>query len=371
MKWKLNKVERLVITHVITTIERGGAEHALLTLAKYQVTQGHDVTVVPLKGRRELMNEFLEVGVKVKVDGLNRNIVRQVQFLRNELSPNTITHAHLPRAEIVCRLASQKGFRLATRHNAESFYPNGPSFISRTLSRWVTKKSHVIAISHAVLRFLKDTEELHQSCQAEVIHYGYERRLASPRSISQKQITGPHTFQIGTVSRLARQKNLFLLLQLTKTLVENGFDVHASILGDGIMKDSLNTYVFKNNLVKHVTFLGRSSKVLEFIQSLDIFFLCSNYEGFGLVLLEAMDAGVPIIAAKNSAIPEVLGFEHPGLFETNSLSSLTNVTINLLLSHPLRTQFLRIQNRRLKQFGVQIYGKSHDLTYNSLRAKRT
>jgi glycosyltransferase involved in cell wall biosynthesis len=49
------------------------------------------------------------------------------------------------------------------------------------------------------------------------------------------------------------------------------------------------------------------------------------YEGFGLVLLEAMANDVPVVAARNSAIPEVLGFDYEGLFETGDFKQLSDL----------------------------------------------
>ena len=58
------------------------------------------------------------------------------------------------------------------------------------------------------------------------------------------------------------------------------------------------------------------------MSKIDLFILPSKYEGFGLVLLEAMIAKKPIIAANNSAIPEVLGKTYEGLFSTGDTKVL-------------------------------------------------
>ncbi len=68
--------------------------------------------------------------------------------------------------------------------------------------------------------------------------------------------------------------------------------------------------------------LGKTEYVNEFLSKIDLFILSSKYEGFGLVLLEAMVAKKPIIAANNSAIPEVLGKIYEGLFSTGDAKAL-------------------------------------------------
>lgn len=60
-----------------------------------------------------------------------------------------------------------------------------------------------------------------------------------------------------------------------------------------------------------MVWLGRTDRIIESLKLMDCFVLASQYEGFGLVLLEAMSANIPIVASNVSAIPEVLGIEHP------------------------------------------------------------
>ena len=70
--------------------------------------------------------------------------------------------------------------------------------------------------------------------------------------------------------------------------------------------------------------LGKTEYINEFLSKIDLFILPSKYEGFGLVLLEAMVAKKPIIAANNSAIPEVLGKTYEGLFLTGDANALAH-----------------------------------------------
>ena len=111
------------IIHIITTIERGGAENAVATLAISQVRAGHNVSVFPLKGRKELLDYLSENGVRVLLGGLNASPLRQVLLLRKLYAENVIFHAHLPRAELLTRIALGAGNYVITRHNAETFFP--------------------------------------------------------------------------------------------------------------------------------------------------------------------------------------------------------------------------------------------------------
>jgi glycosyltransferase involved in cell wall biosynthesis len=122
-----------------------------------------------------------------------------------------------------------------------------------------------------------------------------------------------------------------------------------SIMGAGPLKSQLKLQSEELGISEVVYFLGRSAEVYEFLAGLDVFLLTSKYEGFGLVLLEAMDAKVPILAARNSAIPEVLGVDFPGLCETGNVEDFSN-KILLLQDQNFRRQILTIQEERLSMF---------------------
>jgi glycosyltransferase involved in cell wall biosynthesis len=86
---------------------------------------------------------------------------------------------------------------------------------------------------------------------------------------------------------------------------------------------------------------------------MDIFVLSSLYEGFGLVLLEAIDAGVPVIAPNNSAIPEVLGEDFPGLTVTGDVQGFFEKMIQYT-SVETREKVLQNQYVRLNQFRAEV-----------------
>jgi glycosyltransferase involved in cell wall biosynthesis len=83
-----------------------------------------------------------------------------------------------------------------------------------------------------------------------------------------------------------------------------------------------------------------------------------------MVLVEAMDVGIPIVAPRNSSIPEVLGESHPGLYVTNNLDSLTNRMNELLSNKDLRSSIVLGQRNRLKLFSVEKYYSNHEAIYN-------
>ena len=74
------------------------------------------------------------------------------------------------------------------------------------------------------------------------------------------------------------------------------------------------------------------------------------------MLLEAIDAGIPIVASRNSAIPEVLGRDFPGLCETESYSDFAEKIIRLL-NPDYRQLVLQHQEKRLPLFDASKMGE--------------
>ena len=165
------------VTHLITTIERGGAENQLLILARNQVSQGFEVEVFYLKGKPELKAKFENVGVKVNSLLVNQPFIYQVtkfrKFLRTNESP---VHTHLPQAELVASLACKKKKFIISRHNFEPFWPNKPKLFSVLLSRFTSSRaSGGIAISNAVKNYLLVAKEIDSNFKISVVYYGFDQ----------------------------------------------------------------------------------------------------------------------------------------------------------------------------------------------------
>ena len=359
------------ILHVITTIDFGGAEKQLLTLATCQREQGYEVEVIFLKDKPALLQEFLEAGIEVDLSFVNFGFLKQIRNLKTRKSTeNLVIHAHLPRAELLCALSLEPKTFIVTRHNSEAFFPKGPAKLSKLLSRFVLKRSFAsISISKAVANYLKISGEMSGKQNNHVIYYGITETSVSPRS-NLGLVSGP--IQVGTVSRLVPQKNLPLLLGALKELnSRESLEFNLTIVGSGPLKTELQSLSADLGIEELVTWKGQLQEVLPFYRSLNVFVLPSDYEGFGLVLLEAMSQGIPVIARRISAIPEVMGEEHPGLVDSVSPVDLALKIRTLTSDQDALRSCLNYQAQRLLEFPIEKSQREHERLYSSLldRAK--
>jgi glycosyltransferase involved in cell wall biosynthesis len=99
-----------------------------------------------------------------------------------------------------------------------------------------------------------------------------------------------------------------------------------------------------------VIWVGRTEHIREFLSKIDLFIFASKGEGFGLVLLEAMLANKPILAANNSAIPEVLGSNYKGLFSTDDYELLSEKIIDLMNDHTKSELLVSDYKEQIKLF---------------------
>jgi len=337
------------VLHVITTIELGGAEKQLLVLAKAQVKEGRFVEIIFLKGKRDLEKDFIKAGAEVFSEFSNISPLAQVIRIALHIKKKKIelVHAHLPRAELICAIVSifSRSNYFYTRHNSEKFFPRAPGYISSNLSKVVSSRfTSGIAISLAVAKFLLDNKEIKEKQDLSVVHYGFYRSIDSV--YEDQKISPYHNLKkitVGTISRLTFQKNLKVLIEAI-AILKNSYDINLLILGDGPQKDILKKLISDLDLENNVLILPKTKEVDKFMESLDVFALSSIYEGFGLVLLEAMDKKVPIVASNNSAIPEVLGANYSFLFDCYSPREISEKIIQIL-SFDQRILFKQYKNR--------------------------
>jgi glycosyltransferase involved in cell wall biosynthesis len=316
------------VTHLITTIERGGAEKQLLTLASEQVQSGLKVVVLYLKGKPDLRNEFEAAGVEVNNLLVEKSFLKQIYLLSKYLRKNpSPVHAHLPKSELLAAVVIAKKYFVFSRHNAEPFWPSGPRIISNLLSEYVCKRaSQGIAISNAVRSYLIKRGEVPNGYKIDVVYYGFQKDI-STNSVGLNLITNlmngqSSNYKIGTIGRLVPQKDYPTLLSAFSNVLKSLPETELYVVGEGNLQKDLIELSKSLGINDKVHWLGKTEYIKEFLPKIDLFVLPSKYEGFGLVLLEAMVAKKPIIAANNSAIPEVLGKTYEGLFSTGDVNAL-------------------------------------------------
>lgn len=360
-----------LIFHFITTIDRGGAEAAVLQLAKQQVIWGHTVCVVPLKGNSELWKRFSDNGVTVNFDFINVAFIRQLRRARQltKRHKNAIFHAHLPRCELLLSLIGKNLDLIITRHNSEYFLPPRFSKFSPIISRWVLRRARaVIAISSATKFFLQSENEVDSAQEVEIVYYGYDPIFAKPNTILMSTETHRSPLSILTIGRLTKQKNLHFALEVMSALESSHLNFHFYIIGEGHQRSELETKTAELGLQDRVTFFGKTSEIFKFMANAQVFLMTSSYEGFGLVNLEAMDYGLPIVAPFTSTFPEILGRDHPLLFEPNSISSCVKKLTKLLHYSPAQIEELQVRQRFLMtQFSVQKNLERHNEIYSKVK----
>lgn len=357
------------IIHLITTLERGGAEKQLLILVEEQVNQNLDIEVIYLKGKPDLKQEFEQLGVKVSDFVANKKFISQVIILKKYFRDYSgLVNTHLPRAEVIAFLTVNKKRYVISRHNHEQFWPSAPKLVSVLLSRIVVSRAAGgISISRTLKEYLIKNREISKKFPMRVIYYGFSRKSESdPDQTSHKsriftQIND--SFKIGIISRLVPGKDYPTLFKALQRALERYKKIDLYIVGDGNQREELFLLAKTLGIHRNVFWLGKIDGVSKFLSELDLFVFTSKGEGFGLVVLEAMLASKPILAANNSAIPEVLGKSYSGLFETGNYKELALKISKVIESSDYSKDLIESYQPQIELFNPNLMAKLVKQTY--------
>ena len=304
------------ILHVISSLYRGGAENHLVSLVRHQVRGGHVVAIAYLKGIGHWTADLVALGIEVhplRVGryGLPRPIARLRQTI-DAFAPDVV-HAHMPPSELYARVAliGRRAAFVISKHNDEPFarFPG-----QRLVARWCAARAHsIICISNAVAQYVGDTKVGQGIAERrlEIIRYGLDPVLAvrgSGAGMRRSFGIPQEAMLVASIARLVPQKGLDTLLtafaQFRRTVAPNA---RLLLVGVGPLESGLKNLAATLGVADATHFAGFRVDIPAILDAVDVFALASRWEGFGLVLLEAMAARRPIVATRVSAIPEVVG----------------------------------------------------------------
>jgi glycosyltransferase involved in cell wall biosynthesis len=159
-------------------------------------------------------------------------------------------------------------------------------------------------------------------------------------------------------------KNYPTMLKSFAKIVGIDPNVKFFIVGGGSSEQALIKVCKDLKIENNVIWLGRTEHIRDFLSKIDLFIFASKGEGFGLVLLEAMLANKPILAAKNSAIPEVLGVNYKGLFSTDDYKLLSDKIIELITDQAKSDSLVSEYKDQIKLFDPVVMADNVSKVYN-------
>lgn len=341
------------VLHVIPALGSGGAEKMLLDLTKEMKDSGISCEIAILTKKDNFFaQELYNLNIPIYFGG-EKGIykLKNILFLKRLIKKGKydIIHTHLfssqlftPVAGILARI---KVPLITTEHSTHNrrrdkriFYP---------VDYWLySKYKKIIAITDAAkanlnnyLPFTKKNSQVILN-GVEITHYKNAVALSKdeliPGSIDSDKF-------IVMVASLRSEKDHETLIKASNYLPEN---YKIIFIGDGEKMDDLKIFALKNSR-SQIYFLGKRKDVAEILKTSDLFVLSSNWEGFGLVVVEAAASGLPVVASNieglNSVVQEVGG----ALFEPRNEQDLAKKILKSMESNSMnynKTEKFSISN---------------------------
>ncbi|MCB1630192.1 MAG: glycosyltransferase [Sinobacteraceae bacterium] len=327
------------ILHVIDTLDYGGAEKVVVSLANGAAAK-HHVDVCTL-GRLGALAD--ELDAHIRTFSLNRrpgnspaSLLHLVRLIRD--GRYDVVHGHNWSALLETATAAAITSTPCRIHTMHGPYPASPSTISgrakRILRRWLEQRAsrrlgRIVCVSEAIAAYIPSTIGIDRE-RLQTIHNGIDTAPEVERPSSRR-------LSFITVGRLDTIKNQALMLRAFSSLGRHFETARLIFVGDGPERENLRHLAIELGIDSRVDFLGFRNDIDDLLAKADIFLLSSHYEGISMALLEAMRSGLPCVATRVGGVPETVIDGETGLLtEPNDLRGFTNSMRELAESEPRR-----------------------------------
>jgi glycosyltransferase involved in cell wall biosynthesis len=214
------------------------------------------------------------------------------------------------------------------------------SFFSKHKYNYPSIKK-IICVSEAIRQItapaIKDQTKL------AVVHSGVDlnRFIEGKLKLHQEYHLPEDTFLVGNISALADHKDLHTFVRTASRINKEHKNIHFFLIGEGNERNSLQQEVDALKLNAHVHFTGFRNDIHELLPELNIFLMTSKTEGLGTTLIDAMAAGVCVVATKAGGIPELIQHQLTGLLAEIGDDVMLANHVNHLYQHPEEAALLR------------------------------
>lgn len=372
------------IIYVITLPDLGGAQTHLLEVACAMQKSGHDVQIVA--GKYGWLTEQLAIkGIEISViDELVREIslkkdwatVYKIRNIIKKWQPD-IVHCHSSKAGIVGRIAASiEGVPSIFTAHGWAFTEGIPLFkrvlyslIERVMLNFTV---YVLCVSKYD-KALAEKWFLSKSPKLLAVHNGIED-VGKPLISDFGHDKFERHLNLIMVGRFAVPKEQMQLIKAVEKInKEYPNSVFLTLVGDGELFEGAEQYVNTHGLKNVISLLGERIDINELLVQNDVFCLISNYEGLPISIIEAMRAGLPVIASDVGGNNELVKDGLNGFLVERGNSEQLVERISFLLEHKEILRELGQKSREfyLKEFSAEQMMKRISAVYARVLNKKT
>ncbi len=341
------------ILHIITSLNNGGAENHLAELVSGQAKQKKNkIYIIYFRGDNYWVKFLRKKNINVKkiIIKNNYNLVGLIFaifkiFKIVKIAKPEIIHAHLSLSEIIVtllKLIFRLDFKMVISKHLDSFLLEGSRgqnkfFSGLFLERIIFYVSdHVIFISKNVQSYFLSKIKVALEKKS-VIYYGINKKNFIMKNDSKnKKIKFNRENNQKVILNIARhtvQKKIDLLIRGFAEYQKINKNSKLILVGSGAETKKLKLLADELKIKSKIHWINYTNNAFDLFKISDVFCLTSRYEGLGLVLLESLISGVPVITMKSSAMKEVVKNNHSGLLlskncNPQSLSIALNKVLN-------------------------------------------
>ncbi len=308
------------ILMIIDNLDQGGAQTLLVDLVTGINRSHFEPLVCSLRNSQScFFDSFEAAGVKVFQLGYGRlSPLKLFQLLRLIKKERVeIVHTHLTASRIIGVLAGKlSGVKkiVSHDHSGDEFLHKNPFlalYVLYPLDRFLMRfTDYLFCVSKATALFNVDLKRIPPE-KVEIVHnwIDAERFLFSKRcrdELRKSWFIPEDSIVVGSVGRLSEQKGFRYLIEAAPVILKKCPNAIFVIVGDGDERQTLEDLAVELNVRDRIYFQAFMPDIEKAYSAFDFFVLPSIYEPFGLVVLEAMAAGVPVIAADVGGVPEII-----------------------------------------------------------------
>lgn len=251
-------------------------------------------------------------------------------------------------------------FTYHTRYREYSHYVSlNQDLVKEAISRWLgeymQKCHHIVVPSESIKQMLAD--EYGTLEQVTVVPTGIDLapyRQAEGQLVRQLRGWGEDKVLI-SIGRLAKEKNWEMLLTAVAEVMQHCSDVRLVIIGDGDDREALQEYAIDLDMRDRVEFTGKIpfADIPSYLNAADLFCFASTTETQGLVTMEAMAAGLPVVAVDASGTRDVVENDREGFLTMNQSDSLARAIERVIRDDELRQRFSQAAIEKAETFEMK------------------